>query len=333
MRLTSTCFKRFLVYSIYFLAIAILPFANAAPPQPAKPDSWLYRVDTRGPDDIFRNGFAPRGNSSNLVDHFLHTRWGAKINTRFVSVTDNHETAVRFAADILDAMANSEENLPDLDHVYIYRIRPSFEFYNMQYSMEEFVRATRNNGIPGVTPADAQTGLITPVENGLEHFAWEREWVWTGRGGIPASQIESVEEAWMSDEPDASHPDYNINIPSELSETNRNFTQNQPHDWNVAPFTPALPPAPGASVWYTADVYTRAIPSTSGEGGSRGRQLLNTSMVPFCEDMYRDAANRCPSHSQQNPNGCEAVRLDEQAIANACEAIVVKLDYVPMPKK
>ncbi len=280
-----------LQFRAYFLVLVVVLFANVAygqnPPRPANSNSYLYRVDTRGPDIIFRDGFLPRGRSDNLVSHFLDDNWRQGNGTRFISTTDDYDTAVRFARDVHEEHLTAT-NLPPLDDgesddgandnvLYIYHIRPSREFYNMVHSMDTYV----NNLRAYATPNDPSyiDHQITQVETGLERFAWEREWIWTGERGIPSSQIEYVEEAYyIDDDNNITHPRMFINIPPELRSTNSRYVDGE-HEWSVEPFPIEISDR-GVEVEPLASIEVR----NSSDNG----QYMNTSMFP-CGDNDAEA--------------------------------------------
>lgn len=91
---------------MFYLILFILgtSLANAAPiplhhrglntsiPLP----KYVYRVDSRSPDEIFRNGFTARGRDSSITQYVIGGSYLA--SATYISTTENRDTAVAIAS-------------------------------------------------------------------------------------------------------------------------------------------------------------------------------------------------------------------------------------------
>ncbi len=119
------------------IAIVLIIFLSTPP---LYANDFLYRVDTRPPEEIFINGsqgFNARGANYNLSMHVSGAT--ASINgsgsTGLISVTDNLTWANSYARRLLDWNL-AELGLESRD-VYIYQIAQTRGFYNVQRSLQE----------------------------------------------------------------------------------------------------------------------------------------------------------------------------------------------------
>ncbi|CAA7386721.1 enterotoxin A family protein [Chryseobacterium fistulae] len=87
----------------------------------------VYRVDSRSPDEIFRDGFTARGNSYNLGNHVLGGSYMS--TTGYISTSDNMESVLNMASSSLN---NSLQTTWGVDsyrraqyRTWIYFIAPS----------------------------------------------------------------------------------------------------------------------------------------------------------------------------------------------------------------
>ncbi|MFJ7905097.1 alpha/beta hydrolase [Streptomyces sp. NPDC096198] len=132
-------------------------------PAGQKPPTVLYRVDTRLPVDVFRDGFSAYGKDMDLEKH---ARGATTIgNARqakssgFIATTSNRAFAIRF----------SEQLLTEQQTVYLYEILPNRSLYNLPSSLQ------------------AKGGVDPSL---VDHAQAQGEWVATGR--IPADHIKSA---------------------------------------------------------------------------------------------------------------------------------------------
>ncbi len=101
--------------------------------------NYLYRVDTRPPEEIFLNGsqgFVARGNNHQLSMHV--SGHSASINgvgdTGLISATDNLGWANQYSRRLLDWNL-AEVGIENRD-VYIYQIAQTRSFFNVQRSLQ-----------------------------------------------------------------------------------------------------------------------------------------------------------------------------------------------------
>ncbi|GGM33670.1 hypothetical protein GCM10012275_01350 [Longimycelium tulufanense] len=154
--------------------------ASATPGQ-----DWVWRVDTRHPyeDQIFTSGFSPRGNNNDLTQHVS----GASIrdrNSGFVATTANRAAAERIAYLLL----RSRENGSQPNSVWIYQIRPSEQFRDVNLSLDYSIQ--RMEGW-----ANDDNGQLNQLRNLRTVFGWQQEFA--SLGSIPASQVHSAQQLTM----------------------------------------------------------------------------------------------------------------------------------------
>ncbi|VFB09613.1 NAD-dependent ADP-ribosyltransferase [Aeromonas salmonicida] len=118
--------------------IFVIAFMKFLSISPLYANNFLYRVDTRPPEEVFLNdsqGFSARGRDYNLSMHVSGAT--ASINgsgsTGLISATDDMTWANNYARRLLDW------NLPALGSglrdVYIYQIAQTRDFYSVQRSL------------------------------------------------------------------------------------------------------------------------------------------------------------------------------------------------------
>ncbi|MFC5720019.1 alpha/beta hydrolase [Streptomyces gamaensis] len=213
-----------------------LPRTDA--PAGQKPPTVLYRVDTRPPAEVFRDGFSSYGKDLDLEKHARGaTTIGNASQARssgFVSTTSNRAFAIRF----------SEQLLAGRPTVYLYEIVPNRSFYNLRSSLQ------------------AKGGVDTSL---VDHAQAQGEWVATGR--IPPDHIKSAtplsRPATGRGAPVAGPAQPNVKIPG---------TAQKGFDPNVTPHANAHPfgkPAPGTKA--AAGGVMRYVPGTDlvGPEGQR----------------------------------------------------------------
>lgn len=88
----------------------------------------LFRVDTRGPDEIFLNGFTSFGDNDSLIDHSRGRGCaGRDRNSAFISVSSDPVYAANYARRLYSLTGNT---------AYVYIIRSTENMYNMRRSLE-----------------------------------------------------------------------------------------------------------------------------------------------------------------------------------------------------
>lgn len=131
------------------------------------PPELVYRMDTRSPDDIFRNGFIPVGHNTNLYEHVEgFTCFGGDRTSGFVATTDDESFATGWGSWWLS----------NGSHFFVYRIRPTTQFYSTTASL---MHAYQSEG------REAYRMLA-------DRFIGQGEWV--SRGRIPALSIVDATE-------------------------------------------------------------------------------------------------------------------------------------------
>lgn len=137
--------------------------------------SFLYRMDTRPPEDIFRNGFTPSGANPSLFQHVVgFTCQPGQQTTGLISTSSSETFAIGWGRD----------NQPSGTHFFVYRIRSSLRFHSAAQSL--FHASRRAN------------------DDVYEYAGWryigESEWI--TRQPIPANDIIDATE-YVSQGPDA----------------------------------------------------------------------------------------------------------------------------------
>jgi len=262
-----------LIKALFLLLILCMysGLSYSAPKPPGK-TAWFYRVDTRPPEVIFSEGFTPRGNNLNLVDHFLSMMCELG-NAGFVSVTDNFKTAVFFAATIIEGR--------NKDFVYLYQVSPEAGFYNVEYSIRMHMEDIFADGSERVSPLNNYTRRLY---SGLSDFSWEREWV--AANEIPAHSVRAVYKVRLTSNSNPAHSGLNISV-DENSVPNPGFIASDTLGYlNAYPIPlPAQDvPSPVSSTTCSDDsdeggrIFSDsiAVPSTSG-------YVSNSMIYPACQ--------------------------------------------------
>lgn len=171
------------------------------PPSPPSNTAWFYRVDTRPPEIIFSEGFAPRGNDHDLVSQFLG--YSEQLtNNGFVSVTDSFSVAVEFA----DSILRSGDN----DNLYIYRVNAAAGFYNVEYSIRTHVDNILSDREES---GDSLHNYLERIYDGLDAFSWEREWVTSNT--IAGSSVRAASLVRRSPHLNSAYPGLHISVDEE----------------------------------------------------------------------------------------------------------------------
>jgi len=133
----------------------------------AAPPKYVYRMDSRPPEDIFINGFSSWGENDNVFSHIT----GASCveqdqqhrDSGFISTSANREWAM--AMTYIRSRQFTDEN------IYYYRIRADGNFYNAESSLELYARnnpdtvVSEFNYLPARTATEYITPNNIPVEN------------------------------------------------------------------------------------------------------------------------------------------------------------------------
>ncbi|EBC5529440.1 hypothetical protein C3M26_21680 [Salmonella enterica] len=127
-----------IIFMLFSLPFLFSSQVNAASPSTysGTPPKFVYRVDSRRPDEIFQNGFEAWGNNYNLIAHVN----GASCSTSgsqsgFISTTSNLDAANAIA----------EQHVAERGVAYIYTIRADNTFYNAAESID-WLHSTYNAG-------------------------------------------------------------------------------------------------------------------------------------------------------------------------------------------
>ncbi|MBL5950360.1 hypothetical protein JBO38_21810 [Enterobacter asburiae] len=119
--------KMAFLYFIFHILLAVSNFSFAKPPP-----SFVYRVDSRGHEEIFKNGFHAWGRNYNIVAHVN----GATCSTNNGSTSGFISTAADFAS----ARAIADEHLRQGRNAFLYTIRADNRFYSGPASIEHLQR-------------------------------------------------------------------------------------------------------------------------------------------------------------------------------------------------
>ncbi|MFC0397614.1 scabin-related ADP-ribosyltransferase [Paraburkholderia rhizosphaerae] len=113
---------------LWRLALATV-FACYLYPAMAAPPKFVYRVDTRSPDEIFSTGFRGWGVDDNIVAHVNGATCNVPGSTSaFISTGANYEQIRRIA----------DQHLRQRSVTYIYTIRADNTFYSGPASVDYF---------------------------------------------------------------------------------------------------------------------------------------------------------------------------------------------------
>ncbi|CAE6962173.1 NAD+ ADP-ribosyltransferase activity [Vibrio sp. B1FIG11] len=105
---------------LFLISLVIAPFSQAI---------TVYRGDTRGPDDIFQNGFQSIGSSQDLMRHISGAScFGGDRNSGFVSTSRNRLRAFHFAE------GTAQETGRNL--AYVYEVETNEYFIDVLETLE-----------------------------------------------------------------------------------------------------------------------------------------------------------------------------------------------------
>ena len=232
-------FKKIVLVSLFY---GFLPTSWAIPPI-----SEVYRIDTRSPEEIRRvGGMRPRAIEGHIHDDDLaHHFEGESVEggtSNFVSTTGT----IQHAIDHLDFVANDGEE--EDQRVWIYLIRPTTNFYNVNASIAEVSQNAQNE-----EQRRRAQYLINSYYTGMDEYA--------AQGGFNDSRIISyigITRAEISNNP---------NIIYDESLWERNPTYDQQYDQNTT----------NTELYPYVGVFGDRVLELEGEGGEVAR-LANTCM-------------------------------------------------------
>ena len=168
------------------------------------PPSSVWRLDSRKPEVIFRDGFIAYGNNQNLLDHVEGIIVKGEYETsNFISTTSTPEAAFKIVDGMFKAANPPEE-------IFQYKIRADHNFFDINTSLH-LVRSSS----PNYSRASA---LL------LQH-GWQEEYA--VQGSIPPEQIISAYPVIKKDG--------QIIIQTEKKHINSNYVNAQTHA-NSKPF-------------------------------------------------------------------------------------------------
>ncbi|WP_051619099.1 hypothetical protein [[Mycoplasma] collis] len=148
------------------------------------PPQYVYRVDTRPPDVIFREGFRNLGNVRNFFEHIVSTNFG---QSYFVSFSDTPTAAIRFFGSWLRAYVPQHPR-----EAYLYEVRADDHFYNARGTGENLIDIIRTDR---VTYESGDYDMARMGLNALRtSFSYQREWF--SDGPVLGTSIRS---AWRVD--------------------------------------------------------------------------------------------------------------------------------------
>lgn len=126
----------------------------------AAPPKYVYRIDSRPPDDIFNNGFSSWGQNNNVFSHIS----GASCVEQDQQQRDSGFISTSANSDWSMAMTYIRSRQFTNEHIYLYRIRADEHFYNAVSSLELYARNNPDTVVSefNYVPARTATEYITP---------------------------------------------------------------------------------------------------------------------------------------------------------------------------
>ncbi|MDQ0513647.1 hypothetical protein J2Z62_000085 [Mycoplasmoides fastidiosum] len=145
---------------------------------------YVWRVDSRTPEEIFQHGFSGRGSDRNFFRHILGTGFR---NDFFISTSETPTAAIRFFGSWLRSPS------PETGRTaYLYQIRADERVYNARRTGENLYDLVMSNQI---VHESGDRGRATVALDFLRtSFAYQREWF--SDGPINGNQVRS---AWRLD--------------------------------------------------------------------------------------------------------------------------------------
>jgi pertussis toxin subunit 1 len=158
-----------------------LPLDLMLDPRPSVPPNIVYRMDTRGPDEVFEQGFVSRGDDGNLIAHLL----GAGHYTGrsgFVSTSASEAFVRELAAGRLYSAAVPRAPGDVEPRVWIYTIRASGSLFSVERSLRYAVHR-----LDDCERSPRMQSRLNVLDHLLSQTLREQEWVAYRR--IPGSLI------------------------------------------------------------------------------------------------------------------------------------------------
>ena len=162
-------------------------FAVVSMPCLAQP-KFVYRVDTRPPEEIFTSGFTTRGTNLDLRRYmsnsiFVRSR-GPANNPGFIATTEYRAAALRISESTMFQRA--------LERVYIYRIRANNDFYDLNLSVRHLREVSHAAGC--AEDANVCTDWLQEVSRGIAFMSESAlQSTFVSDRSIPANMIASVD--------------------------------------------------------------------------------------------------------------------------------------------
>ena len=168
--------------------------------------TWVYRIDARPPTEIFPSGFTAWGNNDSVQQHVSGATGGGTApgsrTDAFIATTEDRNYAERLATTLFFSNVRNQ-NGPG---VYLYRIRPSNNFYSANRSVQHAMRngrttAIRESAIDNDLRYHDQVEFMAlrdiPTEQIIDavHYTWDR------RTLTPAPSAPHANEAYVEAAP------------------------------------------------------------------------------------------------------------------------------------
>ncbi|WP_051619127.1 hypothetical protein [[Mycoplasma] collis] len=148
------------------------------------PPKFIYRIDTRSPNVVFKEGFKNLGNVRNFFEHIVSTNFE---QSYFVSFSDTPTAAIRFFGSWLRAYVPQHPR-----EAYLYEVRADDHFYNARGTGENLIDIIRTDR---VTYESGDYDMARMGLNALRtSFSYQREWF--SDGPVLGTSIRS---AWRVD--------------------------------------------------------------------------------------------------------------------------------------
>lgn len=164
---------------IYTFSIFIIIMGSAFAVDPP----FVYRGDTRSPDNVFVNGFAARGTNLNIIQHVIGGYSGEN-RSGYVSTSDNEFIAAALGS----VFAVEDRSNPGHSQPYwIYRIVPEQNFYSVPASLDHLISTSWMNGFHDPNQNIVEAQLFIDIR---DRFGDQREWA--ARNNIPINRIVSA---------------------------------------------------------------------------------------------------------------------------------------------
>lgn len=151
----------------------------------------VYRIDSRPPEIVFRDGFVAWGSNTDFFRHILGVIQNPSLpyhlRSVYVSTTDSPDSALRFFAARFSSRHHF--NQPDNPHImYLYEIRADESFYSTMATGNRCLEIINQNRHS--LSNDAATLAWAGLRALFYDFAYQREWIHVGN--ISPRNIRSV---------------------------------------------------------------------------------------------------------------------------------------------